>query len=124
MNIRMLNIGGWKRFEEFTEGPTGNVRECGRQGFSLNPVVAFGAQIDLPVAGELCWIQDAVLLIIFRRSSAPRFLPNMIRTGTVTAFARNARDQACTVISIRCRVGRQGAYVCGVALQARGIHRT
>jgi hypothetical protein len=61
MNIRMLNKRRWKRFEEFAERLAWNVGEGRRQGFSLNPVVAFGAQIDLPVAGKLRWIQNAGL---------------------------------------------------------------
>src|ERR1700759_5014313 len=81
MNIRMLNTGRRKRFEEFTEGLTGNVRECGRQGFSLNPIVAFGAQVDLPVARKLRRIQNAALRTVVRRGRALRLLPNMIRAG-------------------------------------------
>jgi hypothetical protein len=50
VNIGMLYSGRWERFEEFAERASWNVRESGRQSFSLNPVVAFGAQIDLPVA--------------------------------------------------------------------------
>jgi hypothetical protein len=105
VNIGMFYIGGWKGFEVITERPTRNVREGRRQGFSLDPVVAFGAQIDLAVARELCWIQDAVSIGILQRGSMLRFLPNMVRAGTMTAFARDARYQAFPVISIRCRVG-------------------
>ncbi|HZL53407.1 MAG TPA: hypothetical protein VFC37_20920 [Terracidiphilus sp.] len=60
MHIRMFHIGGWKRFEVFVERLAWNIGESRRQGFSLNSVMAFGAQINLPVAGKICWIQNAV----------------------------------------------------------------
>jgi len=59
VNVRMLNIGGWKRFEVITQRLARNVREGGRKGFTLNPVMAFCAQINLPFAGELRGIQNA-----------------------------------------------------------------
>jgi hypothetical protein len=59
MNIRMINNRGWKRFEELAERLAWNVGEGRSQSLTLNPVVAFGAQIDLPVAGKLRWIQNA-----------------------------------------------------------------
>src|SRR5579863_9303696 len=58
MDIRMLNIGRWELFEVLTQRPARKVREGWRQGFTLNPVVAFGTEINLPVARKLCWIQD------------------------------------------------------------------
>jgi hypothetical protein len=83
----MLYIGRREWFEVFAERPPRNVREGWRQRHALNPVVAFGAQIELPVARKLRGIQDASLRIIFRRGSMLHFSPGMVCAGTVTAFA-------------------------------------
>ena len=92
VNIRMLYVGRWELLEIFTRaaGPE-DKRKSALRASRLNSVVAFGAQINLPVARKLCRIQNVVCSGILRHGSMLHFLSNMTRAGTMTTLARYPR---------------------------------
>jgi hypothetical protein len=59
MDIRVLDVGNRKRLIVLAQGLAGTIGEGWKQRFPLNPVVAFGTQINLPVTRELRRIQNA-----------------------------------------------------------------
>lgn len=122
MNIWMFYIGRRERLEVVTEGSTRNIGESRRQANALNSVVAFGAQVNLPVARKFGWIQNASLSRIFGLGFMEFFQSNVIRAGAMAALTGDARDQALPVVSIRARVRGKSTYICRVAFQACRIY--
>jgi hypothetical protein len=66
--------------------------------------MAFGAQINLPVAGKIRWIQNAVWGRLVRLGFMLRFQPNMICAGAMTAFARYPNYEALSVVPVGARI--------------------
>lgn len=87
VNVRVLGFGRWKSLEVFAERPSGNVGESGSQSDSLNSVMAFSAQINLPVPRKFYWVQNAVDRRVAWLGSFFRFKPNMICSRAVAVFA-------------------------------------
>jgi hypothetical protein len=88
MDIWVFNIGRRELFEILIQRPTRNVGERRLQGLSLNPVMAFSTQINLQVARKSRGIQNQRFLPFGR---TVQFLANMVCSGAVAAFTRDAR---------------------------------
>lgn len=85
MNIRVFGLGNRKGLVVLVEWLAWTIRECWKQWLPLNSVVAFGAEINLPVTRKRPRIQDAGW--VPRSCVVSLFKPNVICSRPMTTLA-------------------------------------